>query len=640
MLYNNSIIEQLKANNPFLSIASPLPWENNMPDISQLNSDVSANIEQLIRNKRREPSEPLSGLIFGGQGMGKTHMLTRLLRRLRKNAWHAVFVNVRVPTNPKRIMQEVLAEMCICLAKTHSSGRSQFDMVISEMMNVYHERRAEDGFSNSDLSYMKNYLKRDMPSLNRIFLKCILLYLEAGDELTKSNIIEWMREGLDDEDSLKLGLPMRDLYSMEDAACESEAKNIIASFGTLMAYAGTPMIVCFDQLDAIKNDKELIEAWGNTVGFLMNDIAGILPLCFIKEESWDESFHKTLDLAIVQRLKICVMKMKGCSVKQAQQLIHDRIASSFSEGAEEMYSWLMQRMSGALHPDMSPRSVIEVASKTIALPPSDPIKDAYEEERRRVQDEPQVWPPNAEHIKLALSTWLSAHVGFQEHANNWKYIKLLGEYGDKKLAFIILMPKVSTTAIAGLNEGLRFMKEYPASFCCYIMEMKAHRKTGKKFAEKLAEFEKAGGYVLRLDDASRVQWYALAALLNRINNGDVNIFAQNQSRAATLNDAEEFFRGQNLVPGIFREPKDTDAHPQPPKPQPEPPVSPDVLKVNLVGIIKASPMKLLTIDKAVDALARRKIRIPRDELLAFLNADKKTFRLYTPKRGEVMLGLV
>ena len=364
MTDNISIFEQLKANNPFASSSSPFPWENKTPDLSQLNSAVSAEIEQLIREKRRQPSLPLAGLIFGDAGMGKTHMLTRILRKLRKNAWQVIFVTVKFLTDPKKITQSVLYDIFSCMTKTHSNGRSQFDMLMSAMMDVYHERRREDGFSSTDTPELKTYLKHDMPDISKMFLKCILLYMGTNDRAIKDEVIDWLREGLDDEDSLKLGLPMRDVDLMEDAACESAAKNIITSLGILLSYARIPMIICFDELDAM-HSRELIEAWGDTVAFLMNTISGILPLCFIKNKTWDEEFHSVLNLSVVHRLQAGKMTMKGCSVEQAKQLIHDRIAATFTEGVEEKYNWLISRMGNVLDVGLSPRDVIDLARKAL-----------------------------------------------------------------------------------------------------------------------------------------------------------------------------------------------------------------------------------------------------------------------------------
>lgn len=639
MTDNISIRDQLKADNPFLSVASPLPWENKIPDTSQLNSATSDDIEQLIRDKRREPSLPLSGLIFGGQGMGKTHMLTRILRRLRKNAWHAIFVNVKTLTNPKRIIQELLSEICICLNKIHSNGISQFDMLKNEMMNVYHERRAEEGLAVDDVSHLKVYLKHDMPEMNKIFLKCLLLYVGTSDKAVKLNIIEWLRQGLDDEDCLALGLPMRDVYSMDDAACESAAEDIIMSLGILLDYAHVTMIVCFDELDGMKDKRELVEAFGYAVGFLMNTTSGILPLCFVKTDTWNNVLHPVLNPAIIQRMKTNTMNMKGCSVEQAKQLIHDRISSTFSDGVEEKYNWLISQMSGTIIPGLSPRSVIELAKKAIDIGESNPIKEIYDESYKKVQTEPRAWPPNTDLMVLAATTWLTSHSGCEVHGTWGKHIKVLATFGDKHIALAMPVPKTAPTATAAVNECFKFIKEYPDSFCCYIKENKSHKSTWKAFAHKLEEFSDTScGHALELDEESRITWYALAATINQINNGNVNIYSTSGSRTATLDDARDFIRSIDLVPGLFSSAKPSPDTPKPLKPQP--PiiiVEPDVLKVNLLSVLKSSPMKVISIDKALTLLEGRKIRVTRNELLNFLSANKNTFRTYT-STNDVMIG--
>ena len=642
MADNISIFEQLKADNPFASLSSPLPWGNDTPDLVQLNAEVSSEIEQLIREKRRQPSLPLAGLIFGEAGMGKTHMLTRILRKLRKNAWPAVFVTVKSLTNPKRVMQEVLSEIFISMTKLHSNGRSQFDMLVSAMMDVYHERRREDGFSSTDTPNLKTYLKRDMPDISKTFLKCILLYLSTNDITIKDQIIDWLREGLDDEDALKLGLPIRDVDFMEDAACESAAKNIITSLGILLSYARIPMMICFDELDSMHDNKVLVEAWGDVVAFLMNTVSGILPLCFIKSETWDEFFLPVLNISIVQRLKSGKMEMNGCSVEQAKQLIHDRIAARFTEGVEEKYNWLMSKI-GNVIAGKSPRDVIKVAKEAITAP-SDPIKETYDDEFKKVQAEPRAWPPNASQINIVLENWLNSHNGFELHTSKGKHIRVFGSYHDKRYSFIVVVPKSHVTATAGVNEGIRFLQEYPGSFCCYVMETKAHKKTWKKFLARLDDFRAAGGVVAELNEDSRITWYALTATINQINNGNVNIYLPTGSRTATLADARDFLCSFNLVPGIFAASTAKTDQVQPTslaKPQPVIIVEPDILKVNLTSVIKSSPMKIIAAEKALALLAGRKINVSRNELLAFVNTDKAAFRVYPAKGGnDVMIGLV
>lgn len=629
---SDNILEQLRANNPFAFSASPLPWENMTPDLQQLNRATSDEIEQLIRYKRREPYVPLAGLVFGSAGMGKTHMLTRILRRMRKNAWPAIFVTVRIFTNPKRVTQELLSEIFICLTKLHSGDRSQFDLLMNEMMNVYHEHRKNDGFSNTDKIDLKIYLKRDMPEIDRVFLKCILTYIGTSDRTVKDEILEWLRAGLDDEDSLKFGLPMRDMNSMNDAECESMAKNILTSLGVVLSYAHIPMIICFDELDAMLGHEDVIQAWGNVVGMLMNNIKGILPLCFVKNEVW-ETFQPVLNLSMIQRLRNNTMVMKGtCSVPQAKQLIHDRIASVFKEGAEEKYQFLISRMNNVIKPGLSPRMVIELANKALkGSSPVDPIREAYDEERKKVQAEQNIWPPNADHINVALRAWLGSLGGFEviDGKGKHKYITLRGVWGGKKFAFIVLIPKIHSTAIAGLSEGMKFMKEYPGSFCYYIKEAKAHKKTWKKFADKLANFESAGGHTMELDNDSRVSWYALTALITRINSKDVNIYLPSGTRQATMEDAKEFLSSLQLIPDVLKHrPGHEDGH-KDPKPLGE-------LEVALRNIISSSPMNILTVDKVLELLVQRNISVSRTELLAFIDSHKDEFRTYK-SANDVML---
>lgn len=637
MADNNSILEQLKADNPFMSLASPLPWENNTPDLLQLNGAVSTEIEQIIRNKRRDPSLPLAGLIFGIGGTGKTHMLTRILRRLRNNAWHVIFVTVRAFTNPKRVMQELLSEIFISLTRPHSEGRSQFDMLMDELTSAYQEHRREDGFTTDNMPEMKTHLKRDLPGIDRNFLKCLLLYLSTEDNAVKYDILEWLRVGLDDDDSQRLGLPLRDVSSMEDVECESSAKTIITSLGSVLAYAHIPMIICFDELDPMRSNKELIEAWGDTVAFLMNNISGILPLCFVKYDIWDDFFRSVLNVSIVQRLQGGEMTMTGCTIEQAKQLIHDRIAARFTDGVEEKYNLMMSRMGSALREGLSPRDVILLARNALRDNlPDNPIKEAYDDEYKKVQAVPHAWLPNSGHLNLALTAWLSARSDCKLLGVWRKYAQLFGTCGHKHFAFIAVTPKSAATATAAINEGIKFLEKYPDGFCCYVKDNRSHKLSWKVFGQRCDEFVRLGGRIAVLDGDTRSAWYALASLVNQLNSGNVNVYDASGVRPATLTDAQGFLYSLDLVPGLFdagiSKPEPT-ASPEPAAPMPD-------IKPALTSIIDSSPMKLITVDKALNLLAAKGFTVSREELLSFVSADKLTFRVYPAKSGsDVMLAL-
>lgn len=650
---SDSILEKLRKNNPFSSNASPLPWDNMNPDLQDLNHETSDEIAQLIRQKRLNPAVPLGGLILGEAGSGKTHMLTRILRRLRSKAQFAVFVAVRAFTDPDCAAQHVLSEVFSSMMLVHSNGHSQFDIITSEFMNAYRERRRNDGFDSIENLNMQVYVKKDIPTLNKNFLKCLLMYMSTSDESVKMDILEWLRAGLDDEDSLRLGLPLRNTDAMTPAKCEQEAENILVSLGRVLGYARVPMIICFDQLDmtpdAKKNYRKIIASWGNIVSILMNDTYGILPLCFMKAQSWNDLYLPILDQAVVQRVKNNRMTMKECSLKQAQQLVHDRIAASFSEGADEIYNWLISRMS--MTKGMSPRDVIELANHVITSSDTNAneiedikkiISSAFNDEYKKVQAAPVAWPPNADHLILALELWLSSLEGFTVSRAKGKYIRLQCVHGEKKFAFIIVIPRSHVTATNGVKEGLKFLKEYPGSFCCYVLEEKVHKSTWKKFADTLKEFERSGGFVARLTEDSRVNWYALTALINRIDNGDVNIYTASSTRSATRADILPFVRSLKLIDSdALKFPPTSIKHTPEPKPATPKPTqqtyhNDKYVSDTLKDVISASPMKILAVDKAVEFLSQRKISMTRNEILDFVKKNSSMFRTYSSKNDTLL----
>ena len=644
---NNSILKKLRENNPFSSHASPLPWVNTNPDLQNLNRETSDRIEQLIRKKRLEPGVPLAGLILGEAGSGKTHMLTRILRKLRNNAQLAVFAAIKAFHNPESVTQNIFSEILNSLKLPHSNGRSQFDLVMSEFMNSYRERRHTDGFDSIENLDIRTYVKKDIPELGRNFIKCLMLYMSAKDEGMKIDILDWIREGLDDEDSFRLGLPARNIDAMNPSEREQDAANMLASLGHVLSYARVPLVLCFDQLDNMKDEPEsrkLITAWGNSVALLMNDLPGIIPLCFVRAAIWNQIFIPVLDDAVEQRISSNNMQMYSCSVEQAKQLVHDRIKASFGEGAEEIYSWLVSRL--PITQEYSPRQVIELANRVINSS-DDPkneqeetkktVTEAFNDEYRKVQSAQVAWPPNTEQMTLALEVWLSSIEGFAVQRTKEKYIRLKGIHGDKKFAFITLTAKGHSTVSAALKAGMLFMKEYPGSECFYISEDKTHKTTWKLANENLRKFIEQGGHSLILDKDTRINWYALTALINRIDNGDVNIYSASKTRAATRRDILDFVRTLKLIDSqALRFSPATVTYAKPSEKNERVYFDDKLFSDTLSSIITSSPMKILTVDKAADLLSQRGIKAGRNEIISFVGNHSEQFRTYSAKNDTLI----
>lgn len=639
---NEKNLEKLRENNPFMSSSSPNPWDNSSPDIEQLNKNASENIEYMIQHKSHNPSEPLMGLILGAAGIGKTHMLMRILRRLRKKSWRAVFVSVKAFTNSRRVTQELLSEIITSMKYLHSNEQSQFDMLLSEMMTAYEKKRRSEGCINIEKLDLKHYLKDDMPSLDKTFLRCIMNYLSTDSKFKRADVIEWIREGLDDEDSMNIGLPSRDVNEMTDEACEAAAKKFLTSLGAVAAYSNVTIILCFDELDVMKENKKLIRAWGDTIAFIMNHLSGILPLCFIKPEVW-ETFYPELNLSVNQRLQTGKIILKStCSIPQAQQLIQERIKFAFKDEAEsrELFQFMISRMGNELRTGLSPRTVIQLANRALTESmPDDTIGSIYAEAYKQIQTQPETWPPNSDHLVLALSAWLESHEGFAVSDGKEKYMTLHGNYKNREFAFIVITSKVHTTVSASLNYGKKFMKEYPDVLCYYISESRLFKPTWNRVKERCKEFQDMGGRIILLDNDSRARWYALTSLINKTDNGDIDIYVSTRPKTASRDDIKSFLRNIKLIPGIFTD-TETESECKTNAPESKT-VSYNVLSTNLSSIVAASPMKILTAKKAIEILSARKITVTMTELISFLKSNTETFSIIESKnKSDILISLM
>lgn len=650
MTKSKLIPERLRENNPFASQNSPLPWDNTIPDLQQLNRETSEEIEHLIRHKRRSPYEPLAGLIIGETGSGKTHMLTRILRKLRENKNPSIFVLVRTFINHESVRQHLLSEVFISLKRIYTKGRSQFDVVAEEVMNVYKERRLIDGFDDLSKLDTRVYLAKDMPGLDRDFLKGFLSYTRTNDEAVKLNILECFEHGLDNDESQRLGLPVGDTDSMSSLKLEDNARKILISLGIILGYAKIPMIICFDQLENMK-EKKLIDAWGDLLSLLVNEIPGVLPLCFMRPETWNNLILPVLDASVIRRLEGNRIIMKAaCTPKYASQLIHDRITSVFGkEESEEIYQWLLHKTESNLKRTMHPGEIIRQVNRIITGSDTENLNDeqeifgtikaAYEEEYEKVKSEPQDWPPNADNLTLTLKLWLESHEEFEIINGDRKYIRLMGNYGQKKFAFIVCARRHSSVARAAFRRGNDFFSVCPLGECFYITEDKTNKSTWNKVKELRDTFESSGGHVIMLNKDTRINWYALTALINRTDNGDVNLYLTSGSRSASRDEIMKFIRTIELIPGMFSgktEHEDTSHEvnrevpneTQKPEETNKPAIEADMLSMNLNSIIKSSPMNLISISRAIEALLRREIIISREELILFLKNNTWTFRTY------------
>ena len=133
-----------------------------------------------------------------------------------------------------------------------------------------------------------------------------------------------------------------------------------------------------------------------------------------------------------------------------------------------------------------------------------------------------------------------------------------------------------------------------------------------------------GGAVVELNKETRVQWYALVSLLNRIENGNVNLFVGENSRPATRDDAKSFIKTLNLIDlSNFSRPEV--------KTPPAPDILPvqtekngsDILFDSLREMFTDTSIKLVSIEKVIENLAAMtQIKISKPELTSYLKSKE------------------
>ena len=681
-LNGGDIRAQLMENNPFASSAAPNPWDNANPDINSLNRTVVEHIDQLLRTKRRDPAVPLAGLILGEPGTGKTHMLKRILGKIRKNGQIAIFVAVRAFMNPESVMRDLLREVFISMAREHRDGKQQIDLLLDELDESYRDRCREEGRPILLGMDRLSSLKKQLLGIDRDFLRCLLLYADTEDASLKEDILFWLMGESDESFPERLKVPDCDRDAMAPEAREDEASKMLLSLGHVLRYARVPMLVCFDQLDGM-DSPDLINAWGKVLSLLVNDVSGMLPLAFLRADTWNHRFSRVLDSAVVQRFNHPV-PMGNCSLDQAKQLVKDRIAAFFVEGSEEKYRWLMARLEGKLRTGYSPRTVIDLANRAIqengsevlsknqrgtrsrTTDGTDEVREAertlaaaYREECDKVASDPNSWPPNADQLLDALEMWLSSRPEFNVSRSDDKYVRLSGQRSARgrmtPCAFIVMTTRHHHSAAAALKKGINFMKENPDGFCCYVTDERALKgpENWKQVHDLLGQFRALKGRTVVLESDGRAVWYGLVAFRNKVCNGDVALYPSTGQRPTTREDfsryMKEVFRqelldlseeGENPLDGDSSGGSRGESASVPPAEEPKnvDGGAPDEERLTcaVLSLLKESPMKMMGAELLVGALHHKGVNVGYQTLLAGLNRQKTLFRLYPSGNGTLI----
>jgi hypothetical protein len=660
---STSIRDQLFQNNPFVSGSATDPWENDDPDVLSLNQNAYEHICGLIRTKNRgllrtenqktqesKSQKSFAGLILGESGAGKTHFLKRLLNYTQQNDIAAIFVSVKPLLNPKKPMRHLLREIVVNLSRVQVPEENldsftekrkaipQFEYFVAKIMQRYQKDKL--GFDlQQAIDYFKNYYRSRGISEN--LLKAVFSYRDPDKQ---NLILNWLEGGIDEDQVAILKFPDREV--MDDLELEAEAHDIILSLGMLLEYCEMPMVICFDQLDGMREHR-LIRAFGDIIHFLVNEVPNVLPLAFVRSNTWTERFS-SLDTAVIERLSNNTNFLQGCTISQAQDLIKMRIELRFKEDSEEKFQWLMEQLKGKLKEGYMPRRVIELANDAIVHPLEGKLSEIYspytptgiveifaseyQRIRNKVLGDLEVWPPDAERLLKALSAYLASRSEYGElRSGDDRFIALTGKYqkpgdGQVDCAFILNTADHHKTAQAAFERGVKFLQAHPGGSCYYITDKRCNFKTSwKKVHEAKSKFEALQGISLFLEQSQAIDWYGLTSLIFKLEAGDILLPPSMGFRPATAEDfalymKEGFDRNRNFL-----------AFPPPPPPPPP------LYKEKIVEILKTSPIGFMALSFLRSELEKNGAAIDHDRLLEFIKKCSDSFILHESTDDNIVM---
>lgn len=251
-------------------------WRKGFPDLPTLNAHASDAIFQAVEKVRTSQSgqEKVTSLVLtADQGVGKSHILSRVCQRLESNSGILfVYVSGDNYTDLNLIKYQFQQTLVNSLSRISSQDVMQVQEIAAAMANqcfkaknpaspTLSPQKLLDQFDEVCASWAtknKNYMK----SLTKQFLKTksnldpyiVRSVLWTLSEVQTPFAIKWLSgEELDQSKAEELGLPTNSGKTNQDR--EAESLNNVQQILNLVSYY-RPVIICFDEIDVNANCRD------------------------------------------------------------------------------------------------------------------------------------------------------------------------------------------------------------------------------------------------------------------------------------------------------------------------------------------------------------------------------------------------
>ena len=308
----DNIVADIKSRgiNPFSSSKVDNPFQKHFDDM-ELYRDEFVNLLSIVNEiKRDENAQSRTALVIGEAGNGKTHLMMRFLKEVSDTNR---FLFVGKPNNKDNILfhtytkilesfiqkidDSIYSQLEYLLAKSFSSiiiELSKSSRVIEILgqnhLNIYEKfgRDGSDTRSRNWRSLEKTMLKwyrenhgNDIISIN--ILKALIKYTFYKDENRRDIVINYLSgRDLEIDELSSVGLE-----AWSDIDLEEFSLKAISLFGKLSIF-DEPLIISFDQLEAMSSDEELLLSFGDSIKELITTTPNSLVILNLFPNRWRE----------------------------------------------------------------------------------------------------------------------------------------------------------------------------------------------------------------------------------------------------------------------------------------------------------------------------------------------------------------
>jgi hypothetical protein len=265
----------IRSHNPFINagiVKEQDVWGKGFPDVPTLNAHASNAVFQaidLVRTSQSTQEKVTSIAITAQQGVGKTHILSRIRHQLKSNGTALfIYAGVNNYTDLNLVKYQFQQTLADSLSNTGSQGVMQWQEVAAAMAN--------EGFKAIDSNFPSLFTQVLVERFDKVCLSWSAKNKNLMDRLTKevlktkpnadpyivrailwtlsetqaSFAIKWLSgDELATFNAEQLGLPNPSKASQDR---ESEALKNIQQILNLVNYYN-PVVICFDEIDVENN---------------------------------------------------------------------------------------------------------------------------------------------------------------------------------------------------------------------------------------------------------------------------------------------------------------------------------------------------------------------------------------------------